>query len=497
LAGCGGAAAEPPLVKPAAKPPASPVVENEDFFGKFAVDESMVRKVLAQALSKGGDFADLFFQHRTTNYLGLRDGEVDTAYTAVDLGCGVRVLKDGNTGFAFTEDLDLGALTAAARTAAIVADGPPTPVPVSIRRADSPSYYRIEVPWERVGIERKIPLLEEANKKAMAFDKRIVKVRAFMSDSTAHVLVASSDGLIAKDCQPMTTATVSCEAETQGRREENEHSYGKRSGLEFYTKERIGALAEEAARRTVVLFDAAEPPSGESPVVLAPGLSGILLQESVGHCMEADFNRKGISVFADRIGKPIAPKFITIVDDGTNPHEQGTINIDDEGFDSKRTVLVENGVLRSYIHDRISASQYKVETTSNGRRDCYRFWPLPRMRNTCMLNGPHDPEEIVKSVKKGLYAETFTNGRVRIGSGEFSFYLKNGFLIENGKITRPVTGGNLIGFGPKVLEQVQMVGNDMVFNCGAFMCGKDGQMVPVGCGIPTVKCGGISVRSAG
>ncbi len=467
------------------------------YFSSFGVEEGVIKKVIAEAMSKGGDFADLFFQHKNSNYLGLQDGEVNRAYSKIELGCGVRVLKGDQTGFAFTEDLSLKSLLSAAQTAAAVADGPASPIIKSIQRISPPSYYAIEVPWSKVGIEKKIPLLNQANQKAMAFDKRIIKVQVFLADSEAHVLLATSEGRLVEDFQPMTTAYVTCVAEDGDRREENYHSFGMRSGFEFYTTKKIDELAEKAAKRTIVLFDASQPPAGEYPVVLAPGMSGILLHEAIGHGMEADFNRKGISVYADRIGKPIAPDFVTIVDDGTNPHERGTINIDDEGLASKRTVLVENGILKSYMHDRISSQHYRVDPTSNGRRDCYRYPPVPRMRNTYMMNGPHKPEEIIQSVKKGIYAEQFTNGQVRIGSGDFSFYLKNGYLIEDGKLTHPIKDANLIGFGPKVLEDVEMVADDMAMNSGAGTCGKDGQRVPVGMGLPTTKCGGISIGGIG
>lgn len=448
-------------------------------------------------MARGGDFADLFFQQTTTNYLGLQDGDVNRAYSVVELGCGVRVLKGDQTGFAFTEDLSETALRRAASTAAAVADGPSGKTAESILRSAPPSYYAMEIPWEKVQIDKKIPLLNQANERALAADPRIKKVQVYMSDQTSRVLLAASDGLIAEDLQPMTTIYLTCVAEENGRREENYHSFGRRRGFELYSKELLEELAREAVRKTTVLFDAETPPAGEYPVVLAPGTSGILLHEAIGHGMEADFNRKGISVYADKMGKKIAPEFVTIVDDGTNPYERGSINIDDEGLSSKRTVLVENGRLASYMHDRISAAHYKIEPTSNGRRECYRYPPVPRMRNTYMMDGPHDPEEIIKSVRKGILAETFTNGQVRIGSGDFSFYLKNGYLIEDGKVTRPVKDANLIGFGPEVLEKVEMVGNDLKMSEGASTCGKDGQSVPVGMGLPTTKCGGISVGGVG
>jgi TldD protein len=464
-----------------------------DHFSQFGVDDALIKKVLGRALSTGGDFADLFFQHLTSHTIALEDGAVNRAYSGIELGCGVRVLKGDQTGFAFTEDLSPKALTAAAETAAAVADGPAAAPLDSIQQVATPSYYVIERPWYEVAVQEKIPLVEQVSERALAFDKRIKKTRVSLSDSTSYVLVASSDGRFIEDVQPMTELGIGCTAEQDGRREENGASIGARRGIELYSPEKLNEQADIAARNTVVLFDAAQPPAGEYPVVLAPGLSGILLHEAIGHGMEADFNRKGTSVYADRIGKPIAPEFVTIVDDGTNPNERGTLNMDDEGCESTRTVLVENGILASYMHDHISSKHYGVEPTGNGRRDCYRYPPVPRMRNTYMLNGPHTRDEILRSVKKGVYAERFTNGEVRIGSGDFSFYLKNGYMIENGKLGRPIKDANLVGFGPKVLEEVQMVGDDLALYSGSGWCGKDGQSVPVGFGLPTIKCGGISV----
>jgi TldD protein len=487
LAGCGAPAEPPAFVPQAAAPPAAL------YFARFGVDEELIRRVLAEALGRGGEYADLFFQHDVVNYLGLEDGAVNQAYAQIKLGCGVRVLKGDQTGFAFTEDLTPEALASAARTAAVVAEAAAAAGPTAFTRAALPNYYPIEKPWSGVSLDRKIPFLDKANAAAAAFDKRIVKVRVFVSDTEGRVLIANSLGGIVEDFRPMTTAYCTCVAEDKGRREENYHSFGKRRGFEQYDDAIMTDLGETAARKAVVLFDAAQPPAGEYPVVLAPGLSGILLHEAMGHGFEADFNRKGISVYTGRIGQKVAPEFVTIADDGTLPNERGSINVDDEGSPTERTVLVENGVLGSYLHDRISARHFGVRSTGNGRRDSYSYPPVPRMRNTYMMNGPHDPEEIVRSVKKGIYAETFSNGQVNIGAGDFSFYLKNGYLIEDGKLGRPVKDANLIGFGPKVLEQVQMVGNDLALDKGAGTCGKDGQRVPVGMGLPTVKCGGISV----
>ena len=298
LAGCGGATARAPMPR---SPQEHPL--KGSYFTSFGIDEAVLRAVLAKAMSRGGDFADLYFEHKVTNYLGLQDAEVNRAFSEIELGCGIRVLKNDQTGFAFTEDLSIESLLKAAQTAAVVADGPPGPPLASVQRITPPSYYPIETPWTAVGIQQKIPLLERANKKTMGYDKRIIKVQVSMLDYTRNLLLATSEGKTVEDFQPMTVAYVSCVAEHNGRREENYDSYGTRSGFEFYTPERLDALAKNAAEQTVVLFDAAAPPPGELPVVLAPGRSGILLHEAIGHGMEADFNRKGISVYADRIGK--------------------------------------------------------------------------------------------------------------------------------------------------------------------------------------------------
>ncbi len=492
LAACGGAAARPTATAP-------PVGEGVavGHFATFGIDEALIRRVLDAAMSRGGDRADLYFQHDVTNHVGLQDGEVNRAYSRVSLGCGVRVVKGDQTGFAFTEDLSPDALSAAARTAAAVAEGGAAEPLDAMHRVDVPCYSTVEVPWSEVGIDRKIPLLQRANERAMGTDPRVAKVTVYLSDSTGHVLIASSDGALVADDRPMTTFSVSCVAEDGDRREDNYHALGLRKGFEAYDDATVDGVVDTAVRRALVQFEATSPPPGELPVVLGPGMPGILLHEAMGHGFEADFNRKGISVYADKIGTRVAPEFVTIVDDGTNPNGRGTLDVDDEGTPSQRTVLVDQGVLTSYMHDRISAAHYGVAPTGNGRRQDYRFPPVPRMRNTYMLPGPHDPEEIIRSVERGVYAETFTNGQVRIGSGDFSFYLKNGYLIEGGKLTRPVKDANLIGFGPEVLEKVAMVGNDVEIIHGAGYCGKDGQRVPVGFGQPTMLCHGITVGGAG
>jgi TldD protein len=459
----------------------------------FGVDAPQLRRVMDVALSHGGDYCDLYFEHKVFNYIGVEDKAVNRAYTGVDFGVGIRVLKGDQTGYSFTEEITPQAMEQAARTAAAIADTAAAQPPAEFKAHDTPRYYPVQVAWETVKADRKVPLLAAINDKVFALDKRIVKCGVHFMDETRYVLLVRSDGKMVADLQPMTMAYVSCVAEQDGRREDGHYAFSGRFGFESYSPEKIDELAREAVRKTVVMFEAIKPEAGEMPVVLAPGTSGILLHEAIGHGMEADFNRKKISIFADKIGKPVAEKFVSIVDDGTNPGLRGTINTDDEGNPAERTVLVDNGILRSYLHDHISAAFYKLKPTGNGRRESFRFPPMPRMRNTYMLPGPHKRDEIIASVKKGLYAEEFTNGQVFIGAGDFTFYVKLGYLIEDGKLTRPVKDVNIIGNGPKVLERITMVADDLKLDNGAWTCGKNGQGMPVQMGLPTVKVSAITV----
>ncbi len=494
LAGCGGPAILPgPGPVATATATATSPTSLGSYFDRFGIDKALLDRVISKGLSQGGDYAEVFLQHKVSHWLGMEDGQVNRAFTKVDLGAGIRVLKGAATGFGFCEDLTEEALLTTAATAASVADGPPKLRPEPLAAVELASRYLVAVPWTKVGIDAKLPLVRQAEKLARGRDKRIIKTTVYLSDETSHILVANSEGLLIADEQPMAALSLSCVAQQKGKTETSYQSASGRQGLDFFSPALIQQVAHDAADHTVMLFDAAAAPVGELPVVLATGITGILLHEAIGHGMEADFNRKGISIYSDRVGKRIASEHVTIVDDGTNPHMRGSINIDDEGDGAKRTVLVEKGILRTFMHDRISASHYKTASTGSGRRQSFRYPPVPRMRNTYMLNGPNTPEEIIASVKKGVYAEKFSNGQVNIGAGDFTFYLKHGRLIENGKLTRVIKDANLIGNGPKVLEHVDMVGNDMALYSGTGWCGKDGQRVPVGFGLPTVRAGAISV----
>lgn len=467
--------------------------ELGEYYTHFGVDEKLIQDIFSTALSYGGDYCDIYFQHTINNYIGLEDKQVNRAYSNIDFGVGIRVLKGDQTGYSFTEDLSPDAMKLAAKTAANIASGSKNVDPIDLKLIRPKDYYPVKTKWEDVRIDRKIPYLQRINDKVFALDKRVVKSSIWFIDQSSYILEASSDGLISYDYQPMTLSYVSCTAEENGKKENNSFSLAIRDGIEFFTPARIDQLAEETVKRTVSLFDAVKPKGGEMEVVLAAGSSGILLHEAIGHGMEADFNRKKVSIFSDKINKPVAEKIVSIVDDGTNPSIRGSINIDDENIESQRTFLVRDGILESYLHDRISAKHYKVKPTGNGRRQSFRFAPLPRMRNTFMLPGPHKKEEIIKSVKNGLYAETFTNGEVYIGAGDFTFYVKSGFLIENGKLTKPVKDINIIGNGPDVLKKITMVGDDFKMAEGGWTCGKNGQGVPVSMGLPTIKVSSITV----
>ena len=464
-----------------------------DYLAHFGVDEEIIQQVIAEALAQGGDYCDLYFEHTIGNDISLEDGAVNRASSQIDLGVGIRVLKGDQTGYSFTEEITPEAMKLAARTAAGIASSGQQISPVPLVLHPAGDYYPIATSWEDVAIDQKMPYLADLNQRVAALDPRIIKTRVSFSNSTSYILIATSEGRAVFDYRPLCRVSVSCIGEQGTRREQNGFDLSGRQGIEFLTPENMNLLATEAVRRTVDLFDAVKPRAGEMEVVLARGSSGILLHEAIGHGMEADFNRKGVSIFCDKIGKDVAAPFVSIVDDGTLPGIRGTLNIDDEGDATERTYMVANGMLTSFLHDRVSAEFYKVAPTGNGRRESFRFMPQPRMRNTFMLAGPHSPEDIIRSVRRGLYADGFTNGEVNIGPGDFSFYVKAGRLIENGELSRPVKDVNVIGNGPQVLRDIVMVGNDLKMAEGGWTCGKGGQGVPVSQGLPTVKVSKITV----
>ncbi|HUU45465.1 MAG TPA: TldD/PmbA family protein [Acidobacteriota bacterium] len=464
-----------------------------DYLKLFEVDEAMIQRVIAAALERGGDYCDLYFEHRVSNWVGLQDEAVNRAYCNIDYGVGIRVVEGDQTGYSFTEELSPEAMMNAARTASNIANQSSQPGPTEFRFHRAPDYYPVERAWESVNIDEKIPLVQEVNAKLHDKDDRITKTRVWYGDWTSRVLIANSDGQLTYDYRPMAELQVSCSAEQGSQREEGWYSLAARRGPEHFSRENLEEVASQAVRRTVVLFEAVKPEAGEMEVVLAAGFSGILLHEAIGHGMEADFNRKNESIFSDKIGKSIAEPMVSIVDDGTWPSARGALNVDDEGTDTEKTFLVRDGILRSYMHDWISSKHYGVPSTGNGRRESFRHNPIPRMRCTYMLPGPHTKDEVIGSVKKGVYCESFTNGEVHIGPGDFTFYVKNGNLIEDGKLTRPIKDINIIGNGPEVLRRMVMVADDLEMSVGSGMCGKGGQSVPVSMGLPTTKVSSITV----
>jgi TldD protein len=472
----------------------APVSESAaGYLDHFEVSPDLLKKVIQTAMEKGADYADLYFEHTTQNYASLEDGKVNSAYSNIGFGVGIRVLKGDQTGYAYSENVSPEAMLKAAKTAANIADSQAGKPAVDITEFVPPSYYAVQKSWEETSIKDKVPFIQRMNDNVFAADKRVTKVNAVLGDSSSYILFYNSDGLMTWDKRPLAMIYVVCIMEDKGRIENFFVGRSYRTGSELLTNELMDELSKEVVEKTSKLFDAGKPKSGEMEVVVAAGDSGILLHEAMGHAFEADFNRKDLSIFSDKMGKKIAEDFVTIIDDGTLPGRRGTLNIDDEGNTTEKTTLVSNGTLTSYLHDRISAKHYNVKPTGNGRRQDFRSIPIPRMRSTYMENGPHKKDEIVASVKNGIYVESFSNGEVNIGQGDFTFFVKFGYVIENGKLTKPIKDVNLIGNGPQALADITMVADDLDITNGIWTCGKDGQGAPVSMGIPTVKIKKLTV----
>jgi TldD protein len=462
--------------------------------GAYEIDPARAQKLLSIALSRGGDHADLFAEFTVGASMVLEEGIVKTASRGVSLGVGVRVLRGYATGYAYTEDLEWESLVRAAETAARIAEGNArdaadvTPHVIADR-------YRVLYPSILQPGAGKRELLLGADKAARAADARIQRVEASLNESYREILVATSEGRFVRDVQPMIRFGVRSIAEQDGRRQAGSSGGGGRMGLDYFDQD--GKTPEDHARESVriatAMLDAREAPAGEMEVVLGPGDSGILLHEAVGHGLEADFNRKGVSNYSGRVGTPVASELCTVVDRGDIDHGRGSINVDDEGNTGHSETLIEKGILRGYLHDTLSAQHFGIQPTGNGRRESFRASPLPRMTNTLLLAGPHDHEEIIRSVKHGVYAQRFGGGQVDIASGDFVFSLSEAYLIEDGRLTAPLKDVNLIGNGPDALGKVTMLGNDLRVSDGIWTCGKDGQSVPVGVGCPTIKISSMTV----
>ena len=456
------------------------------FENEFGITDSLCQKVLAEALSKGGDFADLFFEHTISNRIMLEDGKVNKAYSNVALGVGIRTVKGDQVGYGFTQELIENSMLKAASTASTIASAKAKKPAGKFEPLKMKNYYPLKTLLTSVPLESKLPMIQSANDKCFALSPLIVKVNAGYYDQQKRILVVTSDGTKAEDLQPRNYLYATVIAEKNGKRERGGWNLGGRMDFSFYTQAVAEEIAKTAVDRALVLFDAVQSPAGEMPVVLGPGVTGVLLHEAIGHGMEADFNRKKISTYSTMLGKKVAESFVTIVDDGTIPKLLGSINTDDEGIPGQKTVLVDKGILSSYMYDKISARHYKVKSSGNGRRQNYQHFVQPRMRNTYMLAGPVTPEDVIKSVKKGIYIQDVSNGQVKIGEGDFAFYVSQGRIIENGKLTAPIKDVNIMGNGPKMLRNTTMLANNFEMNRGgAGACGKGGQAVPCGFGQPT------------
>ena len=473
------------------------LIPAESFFDRqFGISSRDLDKVLAKALETRADYADLYFEYRVNESISLEEGMVKNSSQSTANGVGVRVLAESKTGYAFTDDITIANLELAARTAQYIAQNRESELPVPVRgiKTEAHDLYPVKGTVRDVPLERKIALLYEMDQLARGIDSRVKNVFVSLAGQHKIVLVASSQGWVIGDIQPLTRLNVTCIAEQEGNRQTGSFGGGGRVNLDFFTEKKdYERYTREAVRQALLNLEADDAPAGMMDVVLGPGWPGILLHEAIGHGLEADFNRKKISAFTGRIGKKVASELCTVVDDGTIPSRRGSLNLDDEGTPTHRTVLIEKGILKGYLQDRLNAALMKMPLTGNGRRESYAHIPMPRMTNTFMLAGETPPEDIIRSVKKGLYAVSFGGGQVDITNGKFVFSASEAYLIEDGKVTRPVKGATLIGNGPDVLTRVSMVGTDLKLDEGVGTCGKDGQSVPVGVGLPTIKIDGLTV----
>ncbi|MBT3059304.1 MAG: metalloprotease TldD [Candidatus Thiodiazotropha sp.] len=445
-------------------------------------------RMLGELTGKGVDAADLYFQSSRLESWVLEDGIIKEGAHNIEQGAGIRVISGEKTGFAYSDELQLPTLQEAARAArAITRSGAEQSVRISGVPISRQLYAAIN-PLPTLDEVEKVELLRQLDREARNQDPRVKEVIVSLVAAHDVVLVAAIDGTLCADVRPLVRLNVHVIAERGSRREQGSSGGGARESLDYFMQQERGlGYAREAVRQALVNLEAVDAPAGSMPVVLGPGWPGVLLHEAVGHGLEGDFNRKGTSAFSGRIGEQVAAACCTVVDDGTLPGRRGSLTIDDEGTPGQNTVLIENGILKGYMQDKHNASLMKVDTTGNGRRESYAHLPMPRMTNTYMLPGEQDPEEIIGSVDRGLYAVNFGGGQVDITSGRFVFSASEAYLIEKGKVTRPVKGATLIGNGPETMTRVSMVGNDLKLDAGVGVCGKEGQSVPVGVGQPTLK----------
>jgi len=465
------------------------------FAQKFGLTERDLESFLGEALSRGGHYADLFFEYLSTTSISLDESIVKNATQGVTLGVGIRVIVGERTGYAYCDDLSVDKIRKAARVAACIAEGPASVEKTGFIEPASHNLYPVLHAPADAPLADRVQLVLRADSAARAADPRVFQVQAAYVDALKHILVASSDGTLSVDRQPMARLSISVLArDASGPPQRGYAGGGGRVSLDHFSGNHSPeAFAREAARQAIVQLEAVDAPAGEHTVILGPGWPGILLHEAVGHGLEADFNRKGVSAFSDRVGQQVASPLVTVIDDGTMHSRRGSLNVDDEGNPTGRTVLIEGGILRGYLQDRLSSRILGAGLTGNGRRESYQHIPMPRMTNTFLLAGDSDPQDILRSVSRGIYCANFGGGQVDITSGNFVFSATESYLVEDGKLTRPLRGATLIGNGPEALKHVSMVGNDLALDEGIGICGKDGQSVPVGVGIPTIKIDRMTV----
>jgi len=477
------------------------VLDNpEEGNQEFQLPKETVEKLLGVALSRGGDFAEIYIERSVTNNISLEEDRIKVATTGISQGVGIRVISGEKTGYAYSDDLSYEKMENAAKVASYIAKSKGSTEPVNVANIEGshplrikPSHYSVKIPPSDVVVKEKADLLWRANSAAKDYDRRIIQVMASFSDNTREIILANSEGLWIGDRRIICRLDVSTIAEERGKRQRGYYGGGGTIGFEYYVDFSPEKVAEESARQAIVQLDAAPAPAGLQTVVLGNGWCGVLLHEAIGHGFEGDFIRKKTSFYTDKLGQKVASELCTVVDDATLKGKRGTINIDDEGTPGARKILIEKGILKGYLWDKLNARLMGTQSTGNGRRESFRHHPIPRMTNIFMLAGDETPEDIIKSVKRGFYAKTLGGGQVDITSGNFVFGVTEGYLIENGKITRPVKGATLIGNGPDVLTKIVMVGNDLEMDPGIGTCGKNGQGVPVGVGMPTVKISEMTV----
>ena len=461
----------------------------------YGLDEATLQRVLADVFTHKVDYADLYFQHTRNEAWSLEEGIVKSGSFSIDQGVGVRAVSGDKTAFAYSDDISLAALSQAAAATRTIGKAGSGRVKVASAMASQAgrSLYAPNDPLDSMTATEKVALLERIEKMARAKDPRVVQVMAGLAGEYDVVLVARSDGVIAADVRPLVRVSVTVIAEQNGRREVGSSGGGGRYAYGYFTDDLLRKYVDEAVASALVNLEARPAPAGAMTVVLGPGWPGVLLHEAVGHGLEGDFNRKGSSAFAGRMGERVAAKGVTVVDDGTLENRRGSLNLDDEGNPTQCTTLIEDGILTGYIQDTLNARLMKMPVTGNARRESYAALPMPRMTNTYMLNGDRDPQEIIASVKRGLYAVNFGGGQVDITNGKFVFSASEAYMIEDGKITYPVKGATLVGNGPESLKDVTMIGNDMRLDSGVGVCGKEGQSVPVGVGQPTLRIENMTV----